>query len=250
MSSHFIHSEKLLQLNLKLWSIAIWHVVFQPKCVYACVFLPFNRYSLHGPFQFAELFLFLFFVRFFPLHSTHSNSHSFAVHFSIRIIEANRFNLTICCWNDVVYAARYKIQMKALVLVNGSVHSCHRRQCCRHGHHRQCINCMGGCFGYAMISIHLNKGKKAKYIVQCTCNFHILLFIKHDRIKCIYWCGFSAVSIRWNRINSWIDSTERMNNLCVLLLITLLYYCLSLSVSTSALYYFIWSWISMLSFLQ
>lgn len=50
-----------------------------------------------------------------------------------------------------------------------------------------------------------------------TCNFHVPLFTKHDRIKCIYWCGFNAVSMRWNRINSWIDLAERMNktNLCI-----------------------------------
>lgn len=107
-----------------------------------------------------------------------------------------------------VYAAGYKIEMKASAMASGSAH----RGRCRHGHHRQCINCMGVALVMQSTSTTAQKN-------TCTCNFHVRLFIKHDRIKCIYWCGFNAVSIRWNRINSWIDSFERMNNLCALLLL-------------------------------
>lgn len=52
-----------------------------------------------------------------------------------------------------VYAARYKIEMKALVIytINGT----YRRRFQR-GQQRHCIKCNRGCVGYAMIVIHLN----------------------------------------------------------------------------------------------
>lgn len=153
-----------------------------------CVYF---HHSLHDPFQFAVLFV-------FPLSIPiliHSQCTFLYRGESIRLD-----HLPLKYAVRFLYAAGYKIEMKALVMANGSAH----RGRCRHGHHRQCINCMGVALVVQWLQSNSTKN-------TCTCNFHVRLFIKHERIKCIYWCGFNAVSIRWNRINSWIEWTTSVH---------------------------------------